>query len=109
MPNGRVSEARVACWLGVREDEWAFCESSGPVVEQYGYVRVSGILIPACEPLARSNAGVENAEFDFTGWRQEAFLQLFNRSPPYSRRTQQSKTYGGEIKMLIPRILARVE
>jgi hypothetical protein len=75
MPNGRFREARVACWLCVREDEWVFCEDSSPVVEHYGYVRVSGILIPACEPCARRNAGLENAEFDFPGWRREAFLQ----------------------------------
>ena len=75
MPNSRFSETGVACWFCLREDEWAFRGDDPPLLEHYGYVRVSGLLIPACEPCARGLGGPGNVEFDFAAWRQQAFLQ----------------------------------
>src|SRR5262252_3795891 len=75
MPNVRFSEAGVSCWFCVREDEWAFRGDDPFPAEYYGYVRVGGLLIPACEPCARSLAESRGKKFDFVAWRQEAFLQ----------------------------------
>lgn len=65
----------MSCWFCVREDAWAFCGKGPPPPEHYGYVRVSGILIPACEPCARRLAEPADEAFDFGVWRQEAFSQ----------------------------------
>ena len=75
MPNWRFSESRVICWFCLREDEWVFRGVDRPAAEHYGYVRVSGILIPACEPCARAIAGFGRTKFDLAVWRGEAFLQ----------------------------------
>jgi hypothetical protein len=75
MPNWRFSDTGVACWFCAREDEWAFRGDDPPLADHYGYVRVSGLLIPACERCARVLAGPGGIAFDVAVWRQEAFLQ----------------------------------
>jgi hypothetical protein len=75
MPNSRFSEGAVSCWFCIREDEWAFRGGDPPPAEHYGYIRVSGLLIPSCERCARSLATSGGTELDFAAWRQEAFSQ----------------------------------
>jgi len=75
MPNARFSETSVSCWFCVRESDWALCGGEPSLVEHYGYVRVSGLLIPACESCVRRLAGLSGEGFDFAAWRQEAFSQ----------------------------------
>jgi hypothetical protein len=75
MPNRRFEETGVSCWFCVREDAWAFPGEGPSLADHYGYVRVSGILIPACEPCARGLARLAAKAFDFGVWRREAFSQ----------------------------------